>query len=189
MPRSKASKASNACTGNVQITQHASPLGPLWSHWTPQRLASVKLANTSERPRPTGLIGPPTSRSACSTHCCRITSKAKTSLGMTLCSTPRVGPPSRNGFTDTALEIPLGHTITYQELARLAGNKKASRAVGAAMSRNRILLIIPCHRVVSTSGNLQGYSAKGGINTKRLLLELERQGQWPHDLFDQGQNR
>ncbi len=57
------------------------------------------------------------------------------------------------------------------------------------MSRNRILLIIPCHRVVSTSGNLQGYSAKGGINTKRLLLELERQRQWPHDLFDQGQNR
>jgi methylated-DNA-[protein]-cysteine S-methyltransferase len=82
------------------------------------------------------------------------------------------------------LEIPFGNTITYKELAGLAGNERASRAVGAAMSRNRILLIIPCHRVVSTSGNLQGYSAKGGISTKHLLLELERQGQWPHNLFD-----
>ncbi|MGI9443963.1 MAG: methylated-DNA--[protein]-cysteine S-methyltransferase [Rubripirellula sp.] len=185
MPRSK---ASNACTGNVQITQHASPLGPLWSHWTPKGLHQLSW------------------RTPASDHAQQDSSVPNKQVGMldTLLQDYFEGknvswhdlvldPTGWTPFTQRVyrhcLEIPLGHTITYQELARLAGNEKASRAVGAAMSRNRILLIIPCHRVVSTSGNLQGYSAKGGINTKRLLLELERQGQWPHDLFDQGQNR
>ncbi|MCS7467589.1 methylated-DNA--[protein]-cysteine S-methyltransferase [Stieleria sp. ICT_E10.1] len=66
-----------------------------------------------------------------------------------------------------------GTTITYQELARRAGNKAASRAVGAAMARNRILLVIPCHRVVSTGGGLRGFSAPGGLQTKQFLLDLE----------------
>ncbi|QDV88668.1 methylated-DNA--[protein]-cysteine S-methyltransferase [Planctomycetes bacterium TBK1r] len=66
-----------------------------------------------------------------------------------------------------------GTTITYQELAQRAGNKAASRAVGAAMSRNRILLVIPCHRVVSAGGGLRGFSAPGGLQTKQFLLDLE----------------
>ncbi|PAY15518.1 cysteine methyltransferase [Rhodopirellula sp. SM50] len=66
-----------------------------------------------------------------------------------------------------------GTTITYQELAQRAGNKAASRAVGAAMARNRILLVIPCHRVVSAGGGLRGFSAPGGLQTKQFLLDLE----------------
>ena len=75
--------------------------------------------------------------------------------------------------------IPPATTMTYKQLARMAGNEKASRAVGAAMSRNRILLVIPCHRVIAAGGGLRGFSAPGGLSTKRLLLHLEREGSVP----------
>ncbi|WP_167546574.1 methylated-DNA--[protein]-cysteine S-methyltransferase [Stieleria maiorica] len=66
-----------------------------------------------------------------------------------------------------------GTTITYKELAHRAGNGAASRAVGAAMARNRVLLVIPCHRVVGAGGGLRGFSAPGGLQTKQFLLDLE----------------
>lgn len=72
-------------------------------------------------------------------------------------------------------QIPAGQTTTYKMLARQAGNERASRAVGAAMAKNRIPIVIPCHRVVASSGHLRGFSAPGGLATKRRLLELERQ--------------
>ena len=71
-------------------------------------------------------------------------------------------------------KIEAGTTRTYKELAAMAGSDKASRAVGAAMARNRIPLVIPCHRVVSAGGNLRGFSAPGGLDTKRFLLDLEQ---------------
>lgn len=70
-------------------------------------------------------------------------------------------------------EIPVGETLTYKKLATKAGNSAASRAVGAAMARNRILLVIPCHRVISSGGGLRGFSAPGGLETKQYLLDLE----------------
>ena len=70
-------------------------------------------------------------------------------------------------------EITPGMTVTYKQLAERAGNAAASRAVGAAMSRNRLLLVIPCHRVISAGGGLRGFSAPGGLQTKQFLLDLE----------------
>lgn len=70
-------------------------------------------------------------------------------------------------------EIPSGTTITYRQLAERSGSGTAHRAVGSLMSRNRLLLVIPCHRVVASNGALQGFSAPGGIQTKRFLLDLE----------------
>ena len=69
--------------------------------------------------------------------------------------------------------ITSGTKLTYKELAARSGNPAASRAVGAAMARNRVLLVIPCHRVVSTGGGLRGFSAPGGLQTKQYLLDLE----------------
>jgi methylated-DNA-[protein]-cysteine S-methyltransferase len=71
-------------------------------------------------------------------------------------------------------EIPVGKTMTYGELAAKAGFPGAARAVGSCMARNGIPLIIPCHRVVSSNGRLGNYSAPGGIETKKRLLEMER---------------
>lgn len=70
-------------------------------------------------------------------------------------------------------QIPFGKTLTYGRLADRAGFPGAARAVGNCMAANRIPLVIPCHRVVAADGGLGGYSAAGGIVTKRRLLELE----------------
>jgi methylated-DNA-[protein]-cysteine S-methyltransferase len=67
--------------------------------------------------------------------------------------------------------IPFRETITYSELAARAGAPGAVRAVGAATGRNRIGIIIPCHRVVGKDGSLTGYA--GGLPRKRHLLDLE----------------
>lgn len=67
--------------------------------------------------------------------------------------------------------IPYGQTITYSELARRVRQPQAVRAVGAANAQNPLSIIVPCHRVISSSGELRGYS--GGLQVKERLLELE----------------
>ena len=79
-------------------------------------------------------------------------------------------------------QIPAGETSTYKRLAESVDRPKASRAIGGAMARNRILIVIPCHRVIASSGKLQGFSAPGGLGTKQLLLDLERRGLEHHQL-------
>jgi methylated-DNA-[protein]-cysteine S-methyltransferase len=69
-------------------------------------------------------------------------------------------------------DIPYGQTISYRELARRVGCPKGMRAAGHANGRNPIAILIPCHRVVGSDGNLTGYG--GGIDKKRALLLLER---------------
>lgn len=71
------------------------------------------------------------------------------------------------------LEIPFGMTVSYGELATQLGRPTAARAVGMANGRNPISIIVPCHRVVSSAGNLTGYA--GGLERKRYLLRHEAQ--------------
>ncbi|WP_315822289.1 methylated-DNA--[protein]-cysteine S-methyltransferase [Paraflavitalea speifideaquila] len=67
--------------------------------------------------------------------------------------------------------IPYGETRTYLSIARQLGNSKAVRAVGAANGRNPISIIVPCHRVIGSSGELTGFA--GGLAAKAALLSLE----------------
>ena len=67
--------------------------------------------------------------------------------------------------------IPFGRTATYGEVAAQAGNPRASRAAGRALGANAIPIVVPCHRVVGTSGRLVGYT--GGMHRKEALLRLE----------------
>ncbi|MCX7913025.1 MAG: methylated-DNA--[protein]-cysteine S-methyltransferase [Thermodesulfovibrionales bacterium] len=69
-------------------------------------------------------------------------------------------------------EIPYGETITYKDLASRIGSPKAFRAVGNSLHRNPLPIVLPCHRVIASNGNLGGYSA--GIEIKRWLLKHER---------------
>jgi len=69
-------------------------------------------------------------------------------------------------------DIPFGVTCSYGELARVVGRPSASRAVGAANGRNPISIILPCHRVIGSNGELTGYG--GGLPMKRWLLDHER---------------
>ncbi|WKN45123.1 methylated-DNA--[protein]-cysteine S-methyltransferase [Tunicatimonas pelagia] len=70
------------------------------------------------------------------------------------------------------LKIPFGQTNTYADLARQIGNAKSSRAVGLANGKNQIAIIVPCHRIIGTSGNLTGYN--GGMWRKKWLLDHEK---------------
>ena len=71
--------------------------------------------------------------------------------------------------------IPAGTTATYGDIARAIGrtDPEAAREVGAALARNPFPIVVPCHRVVGANGKLTGFSAPGGLATKRRMLELE----------------
>lgn len=69
------------------------------------------------------------------------------------------------------MNIPYGETRSYKQIANKVGNLRAFRAVGMALNRNPIAIIIPCHRVIGTSGKIIGYA--GGVDIKKLLLKLE----------------
>ncbi|MCB5941186.1 methylated-DNA--[protein]-cysteine S-methyltransferase [bacterium 210820-DFI.6.52] len=83
------------------------------------------------------------------------------------------GTPFQQAVWRALEEIPYGETRSYGEIAGWVGRPKASRAVGAANHRNLIPIVIPCHRVIGAGGTLTGYG--GGLDRKRLLLDLERQ--------------
>lgn len=68
-------------------------------------------------------------------------------------------------------KIPYGETVSYGEIAKRIGRPRAVRAVGAANGRNPIPIVVPCHRVIGSSGDLTGFG--GGLDTKEALLRLE----------------
>lgn len=82
-----------------------------------------------------------------------------------------------NEFTQTVWktlqEIPYGKTISYKEQAEMMKNPKAIRAMAATNGRNRLAIIIPCHRVIGSNGTMTGYAA--GVDKKRWLLKFERE--------------
>ena len=72
------------------------------------------------------------------------------------------------------MNIPYGQTATYGEIAAKVGRPRAARAVGRVNATNPIPLVIPCHRLVGVDGSLKGYGGKGGVKTKKWLLDFER---------------
>ena len=68
-------------------------------------------------------------------------------------------------------QIPYGETLSYGALAKMLDRPKAARAVGGACHQNPIVIVIPCHRVIGSSGKLTGFG--GGIELKKALLQLE----------------
>jgi methylated-DNA-[protein]-cysteine S-methyltransferase len=86
-----------------------------------------------------------------------------------------VGTPFQVNVWRELLAIEPGRTCTYGDIARKLGQATAGRAVGAAVGRNPISVIVPCHRVVGSDGTLTGYA--GGLERKTALLRLETAGQ------------
>jgi methylated-DNA-[protein]-cysteine S-methyltransferase len=83
------------------------------------------------------------------------------------------GTPFQHRVWAALREIPFGETASYGELAERIGSPTAARAVGAANGRNPIGIVVPCHRVISSNGTLNGYA--GGVDRKKALLALERE--------------
>jgi len=82
-----------------------------------------------------------------------------------------------HGFQQDVLavisDITFGEILTYAQVATLLHKPMAARAVGSALARNPLPILIPCHRVVAANGHLTGYLGQKGIETKKWLLELE----------------
>lgn len=72
------------------------------------------------------------------------------------------------------VEIPIGQTRSYKQIAIKIGKPKASRAVALALKRNPFAPLVPCHRVIRSNGTIGGYSAKGGVQEKIRLLKKEK---------------
>lgn len=93
------------------------------------------------------------------------------------------GTPFQQRVWTALRDIPYGQTISYGELARRIDQPSAVRAVGLANGRNPVSVIVPCHRVIGANGTLTGYG--GGVERKRLLLDLEARAATPR-LLDLG---
>ena len=74
---------------------------------------------------------------------------------------------------EVARTIPPSQTLTYGEIAKRLGVPHESREVGQALGRNPVAIIVPCHRVLGADGKMGGFSANGGVATKRRMLEIE----------------
>lgn len=87
--------------------------------------------------------------------------------------------PFQRTVLQAACQIPRGQVLTYGDLAQRIGRPHAARAVGQALRRNPIPIVVPCHRVLGSDGKLHGYLGQSGIQTKARLLQLEG-AVWPH---------
>jgi methylated-DNA-[protein]-cysteine S-methyltransferase len=82
--------------------------------------------------------------------------------------------PFKRKVLRACMKVSHGYTITYKQLAHLAGRPNAARAVGGIMARNRTPLLIPCHRILCSNKSLGGFSSSGGLETKKKMLNLEK---------------
>ncbi len=85
------------------------------------------------------------------------------------------GTPFQRSVWHALCEIPYGETRSYKDIAARIGKPLAARAVGQANNRNPVMIIVPCHRVIGSGGELTGYAS--GVYVKKFLLELEKGAQ------------
>jgi methylated-DNA-[protein]-cysteine S-methyltransferase len=152
------------------------PVGPLFVAVSPRGLAAISFDDEPEHhlERLARIAGPGVLRSS------RAIDAAHRELdeyfagrrrAFDLALDLRALPPFTVSVLGELARVPYGATTTYAELAARVGRPRAARAVGTVMHRNRIPIVLPCHRVVGSNGSLVGYA--GGLEIKEKLLELE----------------
>jgi methylated-DNA-[protein]-cysteine S-methyltransferase len=153
-----------------------SPIGPLFVAASDQGLASISFDSEPEHQleRLARIAGPRVLRSPASVDVARREldeyfegRRQAFDLSLDL----RALPPFTIDVLRELARVPYGETTTYGALAARVGRPRAARAVGTVMNRNRIPIVLPCHRVVGSSGDLVGYA--GGIDRKIALLRHE----------------
>jgi methylated-DNA-[protein]-cysteine S-methyltransferase len=153
-----------------------SPIGPLFVAASDRGLASISFDAEPEHQleRLARLAGPRVLRSPASVDAARRELDEYFEGGrqaFDLSVDLRALPPFTVDVLRELARVPYGETTTYGELAARVGRPRAARAVGTVMHRNRIPIVLPCHRVVGSNGDLTGYA--GGLDKKRRLLRLE----------------
>jgi len=177
----KHSASQRKATDSMPQQSIATPFGPLTATWTARGLYACEFARSgsSASRREIGLRDEPGSELD-PAHAERLERSIEDYFehGQLAWDLDALDWSGVSDFRRTVLracfQIPAGATLTYGALAARAGSPQAARAVGAAMARNRWPILIPCHRVIGSTGALTGYSGTGGIATKRQLLALEQ---------------
>lgn len=149
-------------------------LGRCAVRWTEAGISGVLLPTAGGRPRPRledGVSVPPFVREAIDGMVAVMAGVARDLRDVPI--DDRGIDPFRRAVYAATREIAPGTTRSYGEVARSIGCAAGARDVGAALARNPFPIIVPCHRVVAASGALTGFSAPGGLATKRRMLELE----------------
>jgi methylated-DNA-[protein]-cysteine S-methyltransferase len=159
---------------NIYTTCYPSPIGVLQITGTTDSIKTVDFAEVESHFDPTNL---PPVIAACLSQLDEYFRGERQTFALKL-------KPEGTAFQQRVWQqlttIPYGQTVSYMDIARLIGNEKTIRAVGAANGQNPIVIIIPCHRVVGSNGKLVGYG--GGVWRKEWLLNHERkfgEGQLP----------
>jgi methylated-DNA-[protein]-cysteine S-methyltransferase len=156
------------------IVAFDTPLGTCAVRWTDMGVASVRLPSprTAVLPRVSETGAVPDSVRAAIDGIVVVLGGAPLDLGF-VCLDERGIDPFRRTVYAATRTIPPGSTATYGDIARAIGRPDGARDVGAALASNPFPIVVPCHRVVGASGKLTGFSAPGGLTTKRRMLELE----------------
>ena len=162
-----------ACVAQARV---ATPLGPMLLARTAEGLAGAWFDAQKHHPGPLGAAEAPNDA---------LLQSAAAQLQRYFDGDPApfelpldpLGTPFQRAVWAALRQIPRGRTCSYGELARAIGTPLAVRAVGAAIGRNPLSLIVPCHRVVGAGGALTGYA--GGVERKRALLALEQRAAVP----------
>ena len=148
-------------------------LGVCAVRWTEAGVASVRLpsARTATLPRADRGRLPDPVRAAID-GIVAVLGGASADLRFVTLDERGIEPFRREVYAATRAIRP-GTTATYGEVARAIGRPDGARDVGAALARNPYPIVVPCHRVLGANGRLTGFSAPGGLETKRRMLELE----------------
>ncbi|MFN8243472.1 MAG: methylated-DNA--[protein]-cysteine S-methyltransferase [Ferruginibacter sp.] len=158
---------------NIEVAYYKSPLGVLEIRSTGSNISEVLFANSWKgarvneddlnfaRPKSTAL-------KACFRQLDEYFAGKRRVFNLPLAQT---GTEFQHAVWNELCKIPYGHTISYLELSKRIGNVKAIRAVGTANGNNSISIIVPCHRVIGSNGELVGYG--GDLWRKKWLLEHE----------------
>jgi methylated-DNA-[protein]-cysteine S-methyltransferase len=149
-------------------------IGTCGVEWDDAGITRVHLPRTralANAPVRDSVTVPPTVRAAAAAMT-RLLAGRPEDLGEVALSDARLEPFARRVYAATRAIEP-GATTTYGEIAHELGEPGAARAVGAALGANPFPIVVPCHRVLAADGSLHGFSAPGGIVTKRRMLEIE----------------
>jgi methylated-DNA-[protein]-cysteine S-methyltransferase len=161
-------------TTDTSIVAFDTTLGTCAVRWTDAGLASVRLPSprTAALPRLTDSLAVPDAIQAAIDGIVAVLGGATLDLRFVALDERPIDPFRRAVYAATRAVLP-GSTATYGDIARAIGRPDAARDVGAALASNPFPIVVPCHRVVGAGGKLTGFSAPGGLATKRRMLELE----------------
>ena len=158
------------------------PIGPCGIAWSAKGVAGLQLPEATAdltrsrlRRRWTGAVEERAASPACSapsTACWPCSQGEAIDLG-DIPLDLEAAPDFHRKVYEVARTIPPGQTMTYGEIAKRLGVPHESREVGQALGRNPVAIIVPCHRVLGADGKMGGFSANGGVATKRRILEIE----------------